>query len=197
MLAELWKYYCPRCINLRALATIQSYISQYIGARYVGAQLKDFNQTAAVKAAMVAYPRGMLYVYGGLGCGKTHFSAALLRYCAGQILNPNKMRGLYFTGAQGFREICLADSWYSLAKHSPVLVIDEMTNCGEFDAGRLFALIDYRYSNAKMTVGISNNSPEQVANGQTALGVDYGAKIMSRMTREGSRNIIELKQRVA
>lgn len=112
-----------------------------------------------------------LLLLGGVGLGKTHMAAGLI---TGAVLQT-PMAPRYGTAADLFGSIrrCFdrkgndqqsADEVFDDIRSADLLVIDEVgvTMPTEWERGKLFELIDYRYSELLPFVLVSNTSPSQL-----------------------------------
>ena len=126
-------------------------------------------RTAFAKAHQIVHNRGMVFLVGSNGPGKTRMAAEL-------ALSVGASR--YRTAMRFFLEI--RNSYRPNAEKgeleiiddlaaTPLLILDEMQERGEtgFEDRLLTHLVDARYANQRPTVMIANLSPDQLA---TTLG---------------------------
>lgn len=183
------RQFCQKCRKLNLEEIIKESIYYQVGARYIDASLDDFPNSKKKESFLLELQRRgeNLYITGDLGCGKTHFAAAMVRLFT--TYNP---RGevQYVNGYE------LPEEEYDNQLHKcKVLILDELVVYDERHGRRLFALIDNRYRGKLTTIGISNYTGKQIIDGESGFGQDLGPKIISRLTRDSDKNILTLKPR--
>ena len=165
-----------------------------VSKRLERATFENFDTTYSVGARR-AYGRGLayvvgweerkaegagLYLHGGVGTGKTHVAAAIMRRLVEEarvpslfVTVPELLDHLRPNGPEGEGE---RDAWAESVKNAEFLVLDDLG--AEKTSGwvqeRLFVLINHRYREELPTVYTSNVSPGE-------LGARIGERTASRV----------------
>lgn len=163
---KLSNYHVENDSQKRALAVVNDYINEFASNR-----------------------SRSLIITGGVGTGKTHLAAAIIRK-----LYANGYRSRYTTIGNMFAEVRATfnngNSWENedtvLEKylHVSLLVIDEagMSDLSKFEDGFLYRVINGRYENERATVVISNQHINDLAK-------SLGDRVVDRLREDGGKLI--------
>jgi DNA replication protein DnaC len=196
---------CQRCRDNYLDLKISTYIADTIGMRYANADWPLFdgkfkrpiNQVMEFMRERVQ-SNANLYIWGERGAGKTLFAAVLVRDYMRHLgikerWFPHYIKGRKIAEIYKREEEDKNEVWQELIK-SPFFVIDELVTTGDYSAERIFWLVDERYINRRMTIGISNHGRVQIDEGKSGLGIDFGPKIISRLIRDEDDSVLFIQK---
>jgi len=128
----------------------------------------DLRTVANLVGEYIAEPRGSLYLYGGVGTGKSHLAAgAAIRLVErGYIVRVHRASDIAsrLRSAAGEDHGAL-ESYKDRLKNVRVLVIDDFgaEHMTEFLAAEWYDLLDYRYRQYAATILTSNVAPDALS----------------------------------
>lgn len=134
-----------------------------VPSRYQSARLTDLPEAAREAiTAWIGTPDGWIYLWGGVGTGKTHTAAAIVRETCRQMWTT-----LWASASDAACKICErgGEAELSRLRGCGVLVLDDLAlrvpNAQQSEA--LYRLLDHRYGEQKPTIITSNVSVDDLA----------------------------------
>lgn len=127
----------------------------------------DLRTVSSLVGEFIEQPRGSLYLYGGVGCGKTHLAAATAmrlverRYIVRVHRASDVASRLRRASGEGQGEL---EMHKDRLKNVRALVIDDFgaEHMTEFLAAEWYDILDYRYRQYAATIITSNVAPDEL-----------------------------------